>query len=179
MPGTRLRLRGKQNRFGFQVSTYDVGDGGETADFAPVYPATADLAQKTLRSVTESALPFARASGEPLPASVRFEERLPLRADALVGIHRPRGEDDAERARRRLALDELVDAAARAPSSTVDREALVAEALPPPGELAARYRAALPFTLTHAQEHAIAEIDADLGRTTPDAAPPPGRRRLG
>ena len=48
-----------------------------------------------------------------------------------------------------------------------EREVLVAEALPPPGELVARYRDALPFTLTAAQEHAIAEIDADLGRTTP------------
>ena len=46
-PGTRLRLRGKQNRFGFQVATYDVGEACETADFAPVYPSTADLAQKT------------------------------------------------------------------------------------------------------------------------------------
>ena len=166
-PGTRLRLRGKQNRFGFQVATYDVGDGVETADFAPVYPATADLAQKTLRSVTESALPYARAGGEPLPAAIRVEERLPLRADALVGIHRPRGEDDAERARRRLALDELLTLQLALRRRTVEREALVAEALPLPGELAARYREALPFTLTEAQEHAIAEIDADLGRTTP------------
>ena len=44
---------------------------------------------------------------------------------------------------------------------------LVAEALPPPAELVARYREALPFTLTGAQEQAIAEIDADLARTTP------------
>ena len=44
---------------------------------------------------------------------------------------------------------------------------LVAEALPPPAELAARYREALPFTLTAAQEHAIAEIDGDLALTTP------------
>ena len=40
-------------------------------------------------------------------------------------------------------------------------------ALPPPAELVARYRGALPFTLTDAQDGAIAEIDGDLGRTTP------------
>src|SRR4029078_2988373 len=34
-------------------------------------------------------------------------------------------------------------------------------------DLVARYREALTFTLTAAQEHAIAEIDADLARTTP------------
>ena len=141
-PGTRLRLRGKQNRFGFQVSTYDVGEAVETADFAPVYPSTADLAQKTLRTVTESALPFARAGGEPLPAGVRLVERLPLRADALVGIHRPRGDDDAEQARRRLALDELLTLQLALRRRSVEREALVAEALPPGG----RADDALPAT---------------------------------
>ncbi len=165
--GTRLRLRGKQNRFGFQVSTYDVGEAVETADFAPVYPSTADLAQKTLRTVTESALPFARAGGEPLPAGVRVGERLPLRADALVGIHRPRGDDDAEQARRRLALDELLTLQLALRRRSVEREALVAEALPLAGSLTTSYRAVLPFTLTEAQEQVIAEIDADLGRTTP------------
>ena len=43
----------------------------------------------------------------------------------------------------------------------------MAEALLPPGDLVDRYRAALPFTLTDAQEDAIVEIDADLARTTP------------
>ena len=33
-PGTRLRLRGRRNRFGFQVSSYDVGEAAQTADFA-------------------------------------------------------------------------------------------------------------------------------------------------
>ena len=39
--------------------------------------------------------------------------------------------------------------------------------LPPPGELVARYRAALPFELTEHQERAIAEIDRDLARDAP------------
>ena len=46
-------------------------------------------------------------------------------------------------------------------------EEQVAAALPEPGELIGRYRAALPFELTEHQEEAIAEIDADLARTTP------------
>ena len=138
VPGTRLRLRGKPNRYGFQVSSYDVGDAAETADFAPVYPATADLAQKTLRTLTEEALAHARDSGEPLPAAVRAAESLPLRADALVRLHRPRSEEDAERARRRLALDELLVLQLALRRRGVEREVLVAEALSPPAELVAR-----------------------------------------
>ncbi|HET9244015.1 MAG TPA: ATP-dependent DNA helicase RecG [Gaiella sp.] len=166
-PGTRLRLRGRRNRFGFQVSSFDIGEGVETADFAPVYPSTADLAQKTLRTLTESALPLARDVGEPLPAPVRAHDELPLRGDAFVAIHRPRTEEDAERARRRLALDELLTLQLALRRRASEREALVAEPLPVPGELAGRYRSALPFTLTDAQEGAIAEIDADLQRSVP------------
>jgi ATP-dependent DNA helicase RecG len=166
-PGTRLRLRGKRNRFGFQVSSYDVGDAAQTADFAPVYPATADLAQKTLRSLTDQALRFARDGGEPLPAETRSLASLPLRADALVALHRPHSQEDAERARRRLALEELLTLQVALRLRAAEREALVAEPLPPPGRLATRYRDVLPFTLTAAQEQAIAEIDTDLARATP------------
>jgi ATP-dependent DNA helicase RecG len=166
-PGTRLRLRGKPNRFGFQVSSYDIGDAVETADFAPVYPSTADLAQKTLRSITDAAVAFARDAGEPLPARIRSSERLPLRGDALVRLHRPRTEDEAESARRRLALDELLTLQLGLRRRSAEREVLVAEPLAPPGELVARYRDVLPFTLTAAQDGAIAEIDADLALTTP------------
>jgi len=165
--GTRLRLRGKPSRYGFQVSSYDIGEAAETADFAPVYPSTADLAQKTLRSITEAALAFARDGGEPLPAAVRTAESWPLRADAVVRLHRPRSDDEAERARRRLALDELLTLQLALRRRATEREVLVAEPLPPPAELVVRYRDALPFVLTDAQETAIAEIDADLARSTP------------
>ena len=87
-----------------------------------------------------------------------------MRSSAL---HRPADEDDAERARRRLALDELLTLQLALRRRAREREELVAEPLPPPAELAARYRDVLPFTLTDAQEQAIAEIDADLGRSTP------------
>ena len=167
VPGTRLRLRGKRNRFGFQVSSYDLGGAAQTADFAPVYPATGDLAQKTLRTLTDQALGLARDGGEPLPARIRSESSLPLRADALVALHRPRSEDEAEQARRRLALDELLILQLALRRRAAERERLVAEPLPPSGPLLGRYREVLPFTLTRAQEHAIAEIDADLARSTP------------
>ena len=166
-PGVRVRLRGKPSRFGFQVSSYDIGDAVETADFAPVYPSTADLAQKTLRAVTDAALAFARDGGEPLPARVRAADGLPLRSDALVRLHRPRSEEEAEQARRRLALDELLTLQLALRRRATEREVLVAEALPPAAELVARYREALPFDLTAAQEHAIVEIDADLALSTP------------
>jgi ATP-dependent DNA helicase RecG len=167
VPGARVRLRGRHNRYGFAVESYDLGDAADTADFAPVYPSTEDLAQKQLRSISEAALPAARAGGDLLPAALRVSQRLPLRADAVVALHRPRTLEEAELGRQRLAFDELLTLQLALRRRAREREALVADALPPPGDVVDRYRAALPFTLTDAQEAAIAEIDGDLARTTP------------
>ena len=167
VPGTRVRLRGKPNRFGFQVESYDLGDATETADYAPVYPASEALALKQLRALVGAALEHARAEGDPLPARLATTERLPLRADALVALHRPRSLEEAEVGRRRLAFDELLVLQLALARRAAERERLVAEALPAAGDLLRRYREVLPFTLTDAQERAIAEIDHDLARTTP------------
>jgi ATP-dependent DNA helicase RecG len=166
-PGTRVRLRGRQNRYGFAVESYDLGDAHDTADFAPVYPASDELSQKQLRGLVASVLPHARDDGEPLPAALRANEGLPYRPDALVALHVPRSPEEAEQARQRLAFDELLVLQLALARRAAEREALVASPLPTPGELVARYREALPFTLTNGQERAIAEIDADLGRAVP------------
>src|SRR5204862_2924885 len=81
--------------------------------------------------------------------------------------HRPRSLGEAERARVRLAFDELLVLQLGIARTARLRETTVAPGLGSPGELIARYRAALPFELTEHQEAAIAEIDADLARTVP------------
>jgi ATP-dependent DNA helicase RecG len=167
-PGTHVRLRGRLHpRYGFHVESYDLGEPAETAAFAPVYPASEDIAQKQLRNIVGAALAFVRADGDALPARLRQAEGLPLRADALAALHRPRSLKQAEQGRRRLAFDELLGLQLALGRRVAERAELVAAALPVPGALVERYRTVLPFTLTDAQERAIAEIDTDLTRTTP------------
>jgi ATP-dependent DNA helicase RecG len=166
-PGTAVRLRGRSNRFGFAVSTYDLAGESETAAFAPVYPATEDLSQKKLRDLRAHALESVRDVGEPLPSALRAEHGLPPRPDAFLALHRPRSLAEAETGRRRLAFEELVVLRLALARESAARERAVAEPLPPAGELVARYRASLPFQLTADQERALAEIDADLARATP------------
>jgi ATP-dependent DNA helicase RecG len=167
-PGTRVRLRGRRNRFGFAVESYDLGDEpAETADFAPVYPAAEDVSQKQLRGILADALQQAGAGGDALPAAFLTREALPLRPDALVALHRPRDLDEAESARRRLAFEELLVLQLALRRRAAERESAVAAALAAPGDLVARYRSLLPFALTPAQVRAIDEIDVDLARTTP------------
>ena len=166
-PGTHVRLRGQQNRFGFAVRSFDLNGGSATADFAPVYPASEEVSAVKLRELVESALPLATDRPDPLPASLKAERGLPLRGDALAALHRPRSLDEAEYGRRRLAFDELLVLQLALARRAAEREEQVAAALPGPGELIERYRAVLPFELTEHQEGAIAEIDRDLARTTP------------
>ena len=164
-PGTAVRLRGRQGRYGFDVRSFDIGAGEATADFAPVYPASEDITAKKLRELVGAALPFALA--DPLPADLKQREGLPERVDALWALHRPRSLPEAEAGRRRLAFDELLLLQIWLARRRRERESEVAPALGPPGELVARYRDVLPFTLTEHQERAIADLDADLERSVP------------
>jgi ATP-dependent DNA helicase RecG len=164
-PGTHVRLRGRQGRYGFDVRSFDIGDGEATADFAPVYPASEEITSKKLGELVLAALPS--SFDDPLPAELKAEEGLPQRGDAFWALHRPRSLDEAEEGRRRLAFDELLLLQLGIARRRREREVEVAAALDAPGDLIARYREVLPFTLTEDQERAIVEIDADLRRTTP------------
>jgi ATP-dependent DNA helicase RecG len=164
-PGTSVRLRGRQGRYGFDVRSFDIGDGEATADFAPVYPASEDITPKKLRELVGAALP--RALSDPLPADLKQREALPERADALWALHRPRSLGEAEAGRRRLAFDELLLLQIWLARRRRERESELAPALGPPGELVGRYRGVLPFQLTEHQERAIAELDGDLERSVP------------
>jgi hypothetical protein len=46
-----VRLRGRQGRYGFDVRSFDIGNGEATADFAPVYPASEEITPKKLREL--------------------------------------------------------------------------------------------------------------------------------
>jgi ATP-dependent DNA helicase RecG len=167
VPGMQVRLRGNLRGREFAVRSYDLNGVSSTADFAPVYPATEEVTVKKLREVAGGALEYARDVVDPLPAELKAVAGLPGRADALVALHRPREEADGERGRRRLAFDELLTLQLGLARRRQGREEERATALGEPGELAARYRAVLPFQLTPDQERAIAEIDADLAGERP------------
>ena len=165
--GTPIRVRGRANRHGFSVSSYDLDGDVETGDFAPVYPAAEDISQKKLRDLHLQALELVGDLGDDLPSALLVAERLPARADALVGVHRPRSPAEAEVGRARLAFDELLVLRLALARSTAARESASARPLGAPGALIRKYRASLPFTLTADQVRALDEIDADLERSVP------------
>ncbi len=169
-PGTELLLHGtRELAGGFRVARTEVrGTGLHTVGLVPEYRASEDVPSYRLRGYVEGVLPRIRFFHDPLPARVRHEENLPLRADALVAAHRPRDREEAELARERLALEELLalQVAFQERRRALELEASAPE-LPDDGELIGRYYGVLPFELTPEQQAAIEEIRRDLGDTKP------------
>jgi ATP-dependent DNA helicase RecG len=168
-PGTELLLHGTRDNNGFKVSRHELGGAGvHTLGLVPEYPATEALPSYRIRALVDDALPLARRIHDPFPAELRVREGLPLRADALAAAHRPESPEQAETARERLGLEELLllQLGFQRRRRALEEETR-ATPLGEPGELLDRYRRALPFRLTPEQEEAIAQIDADLREDRP------------
>ena len=158
-PGVHVRLRGKVGKYGFDVKSYDIGEGEATADFAPVYPASEEITPKRLRTLVTHALGHVVDYFDPLPADLRDREALPLKRDALFAIHHPESEHEAEVGRQRLAFEELLLLQIGIARRAAERERTLAPSLGEPGELIERYRKALPFSFTPYQEQVVRGID--------------------
>jgi ATP-dependent DNA helicase RecG len=174
-PGMRLSIRGERRpTIGAEIvakshERADDDSGGlHTTGLVPVYPASERVSSRQLRALADEVLGHAGDQVDPVPAETKQRRALPLRRDALTAAHRPDTHAEAERSRLRLAYDELFLLQLGMLERRARFDAAVrAVPLPAPGELSARYREALPFALTGAQERAIAAIDADLGRDRP------------
>ncbi len=131
----------------------------------PVYPATEGLSHRIIRSLLDrhldGLLPYVE---DPLPQERRESLGLPTIADALHAVHRPNDLLSAERGRRRLAFDELLDVQLMlARSRAIAKRARGGVVFTPTGELTLQLRKSLPFTLTGDQERSLQEIVHDMG----------------
>lgn len=144
------------------------GDPVDLGKVLPVYPATQGLSHKQIRALVVRHLDaLASCSEELLPEEVRRRFDLPPLPVALRAVHQPESLADAERGRRRLALDELLDLQlmlARAKHlAKRDRRGIVFE---PKRDLTTRLKDSLPWPLTGDQRQAIREIAGDM--TSPE-----------
>jgi ATP-dependent DNA helicase RecG len=165
VPGTSVVLRGELSRGSFVVHDYDLDGTGDLSRPVPLYRASEAVSSKRLRELVARALPLVVDLPDPLPARIRSDRALPLKRDAVAALHT--SPEHAEAARRRLAFEERLVLQLGLARRRAGEVRSPAPALGSPGGLVARYRAALPFTLTEAQERVIAEIDGDLARDVP------------
>ena len=133
----------------------------------PVYGLTAGVSARVMTRTVRIALERAPVLEEWLdPALVRRESWPSWRA-ALQALHMPQdlGDLSPDRApRRRLAYDELLASQLALLLVRQQQRRQAGRPLIGDGQLRAKAIASLPFTLTGAQQRAVAEIVADLGR---------------
>ena len=185
-PGLEVALYGKVDTYrgGLQMANPVVDlIGDRTGRIVPIYPQSEKVQLTTweLAGWVENALQRAEVRGfaDPVPAPVRRRLGLLDRGSALHDIHVPESIADKERARRRLAFDELlrVQVALVMRKRAMERES-VGIRHQPGGELVERFHGGLPFPLTAAQRPGHRR---DRGRprpSAPDAPSAAGRRRI-
>jgi ATP-dependent DNA helicase RecG len=152
----------------------DLVGGDKTGRIVPIYPQSdkAGLTSWELADFVEEALERAGQLADPLPEQWRARLHLMERTEAMVRIHAPPSMDAVWPARHRLAFDELfrLQCVLVMRKRAMERQAQ-GIAHPVGGEtgcgVVAEFRRRLPFTLTGAQERAIAEITVDLARDQP------------
>jgi ATP-dependent DNA helicase RecG len=130
----------------------------------PVYPATEGLSHRIIRSLIDRHLDsLISLSEDPLPDPLRGAAELPPLAEALRSVHRPGSVDEAERGRRRLAFDELLDLQLMLiRARSIAKRQRMGVAFEVKRDLTTRLKQSLPWELTGDQQRALREITADM-----------------
>jgi ATP-dependent DNA helicase RecG len=190
--GAAVRLIGRPELFNERFQLVHPEPSTEGGRDATVYRLVEGLGALRLRKLIGLALAEAPVLGEWHAPELLQSHDLPGWRDALAVLHgdapaaalqgqpvipgcsqtpgHAETDDDAvERARRRLALDELTATQLALALVRRSREQRPAPAIDGPSRLAAALVASLPFGLTGAQARSVAEIEADLARSRPMA----------
>lgn len=144
-------------------------DLGEHERVQPVYPATEAIPSPRIAGMVTAALEQLGPLPEYLPEALRERHGLWNFDQALRTIHHPADPKLARPARDRLVYDELLclQVGLQRRRYRLESQSIGLDQAPVPGGLAERFLAALPFTPTHAQDRAFAEIGKDLARPKP------------
>ncbi len=179
-PGTRVGLSGKIGHRGRRLVMESPewerlddpsDDTAHVGRLAPVYPRTQGLTNRTIRRLAHAAVrDYANLLAESLPQPLLRELNFPSEPDAIRAMHFPDDLEQRERARERIAFQELL--AIQLAVLSRRREARRRADAPPivmSGDFLDQYLAALPFELTAAQSRALTDIRNDIARREPMA----------
>ena len=158
----------KQMRAPFVERLGDENDPETLGRILPVHRATEGLSTNWMRRLVTECLTLADNAPDPLPVTLRLSRDLMSLRQSLRAIHFPASTIEAERARRRLAYQELLimqmGLRLERAREIGDRPGHVHDA---GGPLFSAFAGVLPFDLTADQTQALREIEADMVAPTP------------
>jgi len=175
--GTRVSLAGKINWFGRKKALISpeyekllIGRSGvHTGRLIPIYPETAGISSKWLRSRINDA--FSRTKQdieEHLPNSTLQKLGLPGLVNTLEIVHFPKNLEEAQKGRKRLSFDELLFIQLKSIYRKLAwQKNRVAHKLDVDRKQIAKLISSLPFNLTSSQKRSIEEILSDLEKDIP------------
>ena len=160
-------INGDFGGYGMTNPTFEALDTAPitTRRVLPVYPLTAGLSNASVLKAVRQALAICDVPPEIIPEEVRRQYGILPAERAYYAIHEPASMEEAELAKRRLVFEEFfvfsaglsLMRAARAGKKTAPYDSVDMKP----------FYAALPFTLTGAQQRAIEEIRTDVRRGVP------------
>ncbi len=173
---TRIMLSGRvslfKGRHVFQSPEWEIVEGQDlvhTARLVPVYPLTAGLRSRQVRKLMKEFIDrWAGQVTDFLPETLRKRLGLLELPEAISQAHYPEDEVAKDRARVRLAFDELFLLQLGVMSKKRDwQETRPGNAFDIKKAIVDKFLASLPFTLTGAQDKVLKEILGDLSKTKP------------
>ncbi len=140
-----------------------------TGRLVPIYPLTAGLQSRTIRRVMQEAIDrYVTRLPDPLPAEMRQRLDLATIADAVTQMHYPTDRASLERARRRLAFEELLPIQLTMQLRRRHfQKSAPAEPAPMSAPVERAFTESLPFTLTGAQQRVMFDVLNDLRKPIP------------
>ncbi len=171
--GTLVSLSGKVNldKRGLYLSNPSYEKLQEelvhTGRLVPVYPETEGITSKYLRFLIKPLLSLTEKVTDPLPVSLLVKYKLPNLDSAVRNIHFPESLEEAEKAKQRIAFDELFLFQLRSIIGRRNALKLKAHSVKFEPELTKSLVASLPFQLTNDQRVSTFEILKDLERKYP------------
>ncbi|HEX6082726.1 MAG TPA: ATP-dependent DNA helicase RecG [Methylomirabilota bacterium] len=184
--GQRLIVHGKAQRYrsgplqmqvkDFEIVEDESGEGAaepgdetlHTGRLVPVYGLTRGLTARPMRRLMKRLVDgYVDGLEDPLPDALRARHHLEVLSVALRGGHFPKAEADYAAARRRLVYDEFLLLQLGLAIRRQRQGRQPGLAMNPPGALARRLLASLPFALTAAQERVWREIRLDMAEPYP------------
>jgi ATP-dependent DNA helicase RecG len=168
--GTLVSLSGKLGFWGkkraMMFPQYEIysGETIHTGRLVPIYPETAGITSKWLRSLVARALTLVEI--EDFIAEHNFEY-LKLK-EAVHTIHQAKTKEEFDKAHRRLSFNEFLMLQIENNLKKLSfRQNAKAHALGVHSAQLEQFFAGLPFQLTGAQEHAIDDLLGDIKKKTP------------
>ena len=150
-----------------------LGEGVEfnktNSNIVPIYALVENLNPKTLINAINNALiKFQDKIEDPIPEDIKAKYDLIHKKQAIIDIHKPKNQNEIDKARKRLVFDELFTmqlnlALIRKENSS---NTSIKLSIKKDG-LVEKFIKNLPFKLTNGQKRAIDEILSDMNSTSP------------